>query len=168
MDRYSSNLSRSNRIWHLKYFKNLGLFMTVIHICSRQHQPSSRGRWASKRLLMEFVSIWARNGLLSGLFDDMLYKLDMQDPQKNDCWTCLKVRQSFRDPDSWKSLPNILQDKEKGTENCLYRQSYLWNFLLHEKVYQILGACRLKMDVKKNFTEEFWVTVQTMRCLYQF
>ena len=52
--------------------------------------------------------------LLPELFDGMLYKLDIQDPQKNDCWTYLKLRLSFRVPASWKSLPDILQDAEES------------------------------------------------------
>ena len=53
--------------------------------------------------------------LLPGLLDGLLYKLDMQDLQKNDCWSCLKkVRQFFRVPVSQKSLPDILQDIEKS------------------------------------------------------
>ena len=52
--------------------------------------------------------------LLSGLYG-MLYELYMQDPRKNDRWSCLKkVRQSFRVPASWKSLLDILQDMEES------------------------------------------------------
>ena len=47
---------------------------------------------------------------LPGLLDD----LDMQNLQRNDCLTCLKVRQSFRVPASWKSLLDILQDTEES------------------------------------------------------
>ena len=36
--------------------------------------------------------------------------------------------------------------RRKLLTNCQYRQNNLWNFLLHEKVCQILWACRLKMD----------------------
>ena len=34
---------------------------------------------------MELVSHLDKKLLLSGLLDDMLHKLDMQDPQKNEC-----------------------------------------------------------------------------------
>ena len=34
---------------------------------------------------MELVNHSGKKLLLSGLLDDMLYKLDMQDPQDNDC-----------------------------------------------------------------------------------
>ena len=34
---------------------------------------------------MEFVSHLGKKLLLPGLLDAMLYELDMQDPQKNDC-----------------------------------------------------------------------------------
>ena len=47
--------------------------------------------------------------LLQGLLNVMVYELDIQDLQKNDCWTCQKkVKQSFRVPASWKRLPVIL------------------------------------------------------------
>ena len=52
--RYSSNLSETFRIWHLNVLKSLGLFMTVRHLCSWQHQATSKGRWASKRLPSHF------------------------------------------------------------------------------------------------------------------
>ena len=81
MDRYSSNLSKAFRIWHLKCFKNLRLFMTMRHICSWQHQATSRGRRALKRLLKELVDHLARN--CSCL--DCVNKLDMKDPKRNDC-----------------------------------------------------------------------------------
>ena len=44
---------------------------------------------------MEFVSHLGKKLLLPGLLDGMLGESDMQDPQRNDCWTCLKVRPSF-------------------------------------------------------------------------
>ena len=63
---------------------------------------------------MELVNHLGKKLLLPGLLDVMLYELDMQDPQKNN-WGCLKkVRQSFRVPASWKSLPDVLQDTEKS------------------------------------------------------
>ena len=59
---------------------------------------------------------WSKKLFLPELLDDgMLYKLDMQDPQKNDCWSCLKkVRQSCSVPASWNSLSDILQDSEES------------------------------------------------------
>ena len=52
---------------------------------------------------------------LPGLLDNMLYKLDMQDPQKNDCWTCQKkVRHYFRIPAPPEKLPDIRQDIEES------------------------------------------------------
>ena len=80
--------------------------MKMRHVCSWQHQSTSRGRWASKKLLMEFDSHLGKKLLLPGL----LYKLDTENPQREDCWTCLKVRWSFEVLDSWKSLWDILQD----------------------------------------------------------
>ena len=55
-----------------------------------------------------------KNLFLPRLFDGMLYELDMQDPQINDCWTCLKLRLSFRVPVSKKSLQGILQNTEQS------------------------------------------------------
>ncbi|CAO2631756.1 hypothetical protein LEMLEM_LOCUS21456, partial [Lemmus lemmus] len=55
-----------------------GLFMTMRHVCSWQHQSTSRGRWASKRLLMELVSHLGKKLLLPGL----LYKMDMKNLQR--------------------------------------------------------------------------------------
>ena len=80
--------------------------MTMRHVCSWQHQSTSRGRRTSKRLLMELVSHLGKKLFLPGL----LYKLDTENPQREDCWTCLKVRWYFGVPDSWKSLRDILQD----------------------------------------------------------
>ena len=103
------------RMWPLKCFKILGLFMTVRHICSWQHQYTSKGWWTSKSLLMEFASHLSKKLLLSELLDGMLDKLDLQDPHWNDCWSCLnKVRQSFEVPTSRKRLWDILQDTEKS------------------------------------------------------
>ncbi|CAO2636433.1 hypothetical protein LEMLEM_LOCUS23531 [Lemmus lemmus] len=43
--------------------------MTMRHACSWQHQSTSRGRWASKRILMEFVSHLGKKLLLPGLLN---------------------------------------------------------------------------------------------------
>ena len=109
------------------------------------------GHW--RHSLWSWSCHFGKKPLWPGLLDLMLY---MQDPQKNDCWSCLnKVRQFSRVPASWKSLPDILQEQKKVT-NCQYRWNYVWNLLLHEKVCQILWACRLKMDapmMQKNFRQ---------------
>ena len=62
------------------------------------------------RLLMESVSHLGKKQLLPGLFDER----DMKNLQRNDCWTCLKVRWSFGVPDSWKSQLDILQDTDES------------------------------------------------------
>ena len=111
---YSSNLSKVNRIWHLICFKNLELFMAMRHICFWQHQSTSRGWWVLKRLLMECLNHLGKKLFLAGLLDGMLYELEMQDQQKNDCWTFLKMKQSFRIPASWKIPPSILQNTEEN------------------------------------------------------
>ena len=46
---------------------------------------TSRGRWAPKKLLMEFTRHLGKKLLLPGLLDALLYEMDMQDQQKNDC-----------------------------------------------------------------------------------
>ena len=64
---------------------------------------------------MEFASHLGKKLILPGLLDGMLYELDIQNPQKNDYWSCLKnVRQFFYVADLWKSLPAILQDTEES------------------------------------------------------
>ena len=68
--------------------------------------------WQWRVSLQSLLAIWARN-FLPGLLDAMLYELDMQDLQRNDCWTCLKVRWFSGVPASWKCLLDILQDTEK-------------------------------------------------------
>ena len=134
MNRENSNLSKNIAF---KVFKNLGLFMTMKYICFWQHQSTSRGRWALKRLLMEVVSHLGKKLLLPGLFDIMLYKLDMQDSQGNDWWTCLKVRWFFRDDPYCfmkESARHSARHRRKWLTNCQYRWNCLWNFLLYGKV----------------------------------
>ena len=87
--------------------------MIVRHVYSSQYQSISRGRWAPKRFLMFLVSHLGKKLFIPKLLDTMLYELDVQDPQRNDYWTCLKVRWSFGVPASWKSLLDILQVTEK-------------------------------------------------------
>ena len=58
--------------------------MTMRHVCSWQHQSTSRERWVLKRLLMELVSHLSKKLLLPELLDGMLYELDMWDPWRND------------------------------------------------------------------------------------
>ena len=63
---------------------------------------------------MKFASHLGKKLLLPWLLNSMLYKLYMQDPQKNDCYSYQKkVRQSSRVPTLLKSLPDILNDAEK-------------------------------------------------------
>ena len=82
------------------------VFITLRHLCSWQHQSTSRRRWALKRLLMVFARHLGKKLLLPGL----MHRLNTKILQREDCWTCLKVRWSFRVPNSWKSLRDILQD----------------------------------------------------------
>ena len=78
VDRHSSNLSKITDM-DFKMFKNLELFMTVRHICSLQHQATSRGRWALMRILMESVTHLGKKLFLPGLLE-----LDMQNLQRSD------------------------------------------------------------------------------------
>ena len=92
IDRYSSNLSKIYRIWHLKGFKNLGLLKwqwvtSTPGSTSLLQEDDGYQRDSSWSLL----AIWARN-FFPWLLGVMLYDLDMQDLHRNDCWTCLKVR----------------------------------------------------------------------------
>ena len=63
---------------------------------------------------MEFASYLGNKLFLPELVEGMLYELDMQDPQKNGCQTCLKVRWSSGVPDSLKRLLDLLQDTEES------------------------------------------------------
>ena len=63
---------------------------------------------------MELVNHLGKKLLSPRLPDVILDKLDIQDTQKNNWWTCLKVRWFFRVSASWKSLPDILQDIEEN------------------------------------------------------
>ena len=70
---------------------------------------------------MKFASYLDKKLLLPGLLDGTLYELDIQDPEKNDCWSYLKrVKQSFGVPVSWKSLPDILQDTKWSDRQTAY------------------------------------------------
>ena len=106
---------------------------------------------------MEFVSHLGKKLLLPGMLDVMLCELDMQNSQINDCWTCLKVRQSFGVPGSWKGLPNILQDTEKSNWQIANKGRTLFEISCFvekfvENCWKV--SCRLNMDapmVQKNF-----------------
>ena len=124
--------------------------MTMRHIYSWQHQSTSRGRWALKRLLMELISHLGKKLFLSGLLDE----LDMQDPQRNDCWTRLRWDVHQGSCFMKESARHSAEYRRKWLASCQYWQNCLWNFLLHGKVCWILWVCRLKMDattVKNNF-----------------
>ena len=128
------------------YFREL---MGIEETCYRIYLRCDKARHLGKKLL------------LSGPLDGMLYKLDMQDPQKNDCWTCLKkVRQSFSVPASWKSLPDILQDIEESDWIVFQISCFM------EKSVRYFGPMALRWIPQ--VTKELWVTVQAVRCLCQF
>ena len=93
---------------------------------------------------------------LHGLLDVMLY---IQDPQRNDCWSCIKkMRQSFWVPARLKSLPDILQETEESN----------WQTAnIGGTIFEI--SCYMKKSARyygpvgwrcSNDAEELWVTVR--------
>ena len=54
------------------------------HIYFWQHESISRERWA-KRLLVVFARHLGKKLFLPVLLNSMLYKLEMQNQQRNDC-----------------------------------------------------------------------------------
>ena len=120
MDRYFSNLSKTNRIWHLKCFKNLGLFMIMKHICSWKHHLHQENDWHQRDSLRSFLAIWARNySCLDCLMlcwtgqGEHTEKWMLNLPKCETVW--------WGDPASWKNLPDILQD----TEKCDWQTAYI-------------------------------------------
>ena len=90
--------------------------MIMEHICSWQHQSTSRGRWAMKRLLVEIASHLEKKLFLPRLHEVMLYEEDKQDPQKQQLNLPKSeiVLQGYWVTASWKSLPDILQNTEES------------------------------------------------------
>ena len=114
--------------------------MTVRHICSWQHQCTSRGRWALKTLLSE--SVWWT--AYAGVTEKWL--LNLPKGKTNPSGFLLHER----------VCQTLWGYRRKWLANCQCRQTCLWNFLLRGKVCWILWACRLKMDastVQKNFVQ---------------
>ena len=90
MDRYSSTLSKTYRIWHLKCFKNLAFLYS--ETCLLLATPITIERLMDIEqthygicLQYDKANHLGKKLLLLGLIDSMLYILEMQDPQKNDC-----------------------------------------------------------------------------------
>ena len=87
----------------------------MINVCLGQHQSTLGGWLALKSLLIEFASHFGKKLFLPRLTNGMLYELSMQNPQKTDFWTFLKmVRQSLIVASSWKGLSDILEDTEES------------------------------------------------------
>ena len=90
IDRYSSNLSKTYRIWHFKCFKNRPFhdsetcLLLVVPIISERLMGIAKTRYGIC-LQCDKASHLGKKLLLPGLLDGMLYKLHMQDLQKNDC-----------------------------------------------------------------------------------
>ena len=143
--------------------------MTMRHISYWKRQSTSRGRWASERLLMEFVIHLGKKLLLPGLLDVMLYKLDMQDPQRNDCQTCLKVRWSFIIPASRKNrvCQTFCRTQKKVTDKLPIQEELSLKFLVPWKSLLDTMGLQAKMDTPM-VQENFWETVQEIRGLCQF
>ena len=100
----------------IKVFKDLGLFIAMRHIYSWQHQSTFRVWTTSNRLLMEFATCFTRICFFLECLKVCYVCIPSghAGPMENECWTCLKVRWSFRVPASWKNLPDILLDTEES------------------------------------------------------
>ena len=99
---------------------------------------SLRKWWALKRLLMEFVS-WTEHAEPT---DKWLLNLPNGEMI---LWGSCFMKDSAK---------HSAEYRRKWLANYQYRQSCLWNFMLHEKICWILSVCRLKMDatmIEKNF-----------------
>ena len=84
-------------------------------------------------------------------------QMDMQYWQKNDCWTCLKLRWSFEVPISWKSLIDILQDTEEGDWKTANIGGIVFEIsCFMEKFAGYYGPVE---DRCHNGTEKLWMTV---------
>ena len=94
-----------------------------------------------------------------GLLNGMLYELDMQDAQKKWLLSLPKGKTVLQGSCLMKeSARHSAGHRRKWLTNCQKRLNSLSDFLLHEKVCQILWACRLEMDVptlQKNFGRLF-------------
>ena len=106
----------------------------MMHNCS-WHHLCQKGRWALKKLVMKFafnmarLAIWARY-CSSGLFDFMLYKLDMQDPQKGGCWFKMDIATRFLlHGRGCQTARQSTGHREKWLTNCQYSWT-VWRFLL--------------------------------------
>ena len=86
MDRYSSNLSKTDRNMAFKWFR---VFLGSETQLLLAHQLRQKEGWASKKLIMEIafnvarLAIWTRN--CSCMDCLLLYKLDIKDLQESDC-----------------------------------------------------------------------------------
>ena len=131
--------------------------MTIRHICSWQYQSTSRGRWASKRLLMEFVSHLGKKLLFA-----WTAWLDSQDPQRNDCWTCLKVRWSFGVSTSWKNLPDTFRTQNKVTGKLpIYVELSLKFPALWKSLMDTMG--QISGTSSYNFLYHSWINISTLQ-----
>ena len=117
-----------------KMFKNLRLFMTVRYILIWQHQATSKGWWASKRLLMEFANHLARNCFCldyltehAGLTEKWLLNLLKGEMV---LWGSCFMNDSVRHSAGY---------TRKWLVNCQYRQKCLWNFCFVEKSARYYG-----------------------------
>ena len=123
--------------------------MTVRHICSWQHQLFQEEDGHRRDSLWSWLAIWAKNCScldcwtgLAGPTEKWLLNLTKDEMfLQGSCFIKESVRHSAG-------------HRRKWLTKCQYRQTCLWNFLLHGKVCWILRACSLKMDsptLQKNF-----------------
>ena len=87
MNRHSSYLSKTYRIWHLKWLR---IFLDSEVQLLLVTPPASERKMDIEVTRYEVCFQYCKTShlgkilLLSGLFEFILYKLDMQDPQESD------------------------------------------------------------------------------------
>ena len=105
------------------------------------------------------VSHLGKKLFLPGLLDGMLYKLNMQDPQKSDCWTFQKTEWPSSSPASEKKLSDILLQKKPIDEVYQSKAKQIFKFPASLKsLSDIMGLSA--EDGCPNITKELWVTIQ--------
>ena len=123
--------------------------MTMRYICFWQNHSALKRWWIRRGSLWSLLAIWARNVLAWTALCYALWtgyvgpteKWLMNLPKESETVLHERVCQTF-----CRIHTHTHTHTHKWLTSCQYRQNCLSNFLLHEKVCQILWACRLKMD----------------------
>ena len=130
MNRHSSNLSKTYRIWHLKWLR---VFLDNEAQLLLVHHLQKKGRWTSKKHIMEFASNMARLAIWARYCSSALWLYVVETghagPTKKVTadarWTLLQdscfMDKAARQPDS-------LQDTEKSFLLC-------WGVWTHTMAY---------------------------------